>query len=189
MIEGYPTDPRAGFQARPLCASYFLAIHERLAVQVLDGDRVRSEVVRWALGVLADGSYEVIGVWASPESRSWSWRDAAEDLRARGVEEIGLVAELGREPFPALPRRRLRALQTTEEVMRQLQRRASRAIKRRGPCSDIAVAAAFVEDVLGRAELGIGSAGASAELAFKNLVGAGAARSRTNRVKTAALGL
>lgn len=188
MIERKRTDPRGEFQARPLCSSYFLAIHESLAVQVRDGDRVRGEVVRWALGVLADGSYEVIGVWAAPASASWYWQDAVVDLRARGVKNIGLVSELGRGSSNATPRRRLRTLHASEEVMRQLQRRACRAIKRRGPCSDIAEAAAFVEDVLARAELGTGAVGESVEIAFESLAGAEPTRSRTNTAKMAALG-
>lgn len=189
MIEGSSTNRGAEPQARPLCGSYSLVIQARLAVRVVDGDRTRSEVVRWALGVLADGSYEVIGVWAAPESGSWSWQDAVEDLRARGVEKIGLITELGREPILAVRRRRLHTLRTSEEVMRQLQRRACQAIKRRGPSSGIAEAAAFVEDALGRAELGIGAASASVETAFESRVSAESKRSRTNRGKTAALGL
>lgn len=187
MIERNLTDPRAQSQARPLCSSYFLAIHERLTIQVLDGDLVSGEVVRWALGVLADGSYEVLGVWATPESGSWTWQGAFEDLRARGVENIGLVSALGVKPSFVIPRRRVRTFHTSEEVMRQLQRRACRAIKRRGPCIGIADAIAFVEQVLSRAELEIGTAGASVDMAVKNAVGAGATRSRTKRVKTAAL--
>ena len=186
MIERNPTDSRAEFQARPLCSSYFLAIHERLTVQVLDGDLVSGAVVRWALGVLADGSYEVLGVWATPESGSWTWQDSFEDLRARGVEKIGLVSALGVKPSFAISRRRVRTFHTSEEVMRQLQRRACRAIKRRGLCFGIADATAFVEQVLSRAELEIGTSGASGEIAVKNAVGAGATRSRTKRVKTAA---
>lgn len=183
MTNGNRTDARGGFQAPPLCASYSLAIHDSLAVKVRDGDRARREVVRWALGVLADGSYEVVGVWAAPESASWSWQDALVDLEARGVECIGLVSELGRRPFLAICQRHLRTLHKSEEVMRQIQRRARRAIERRAPSSDIGEAIAFVEDVLRRAELEVGAIGQSVEMA-----GAGLTRSGTNKVRTTAFG-
>lgn len=188
MIETNSTCPKTGSLTRPLCRSYLLAIHERLAVQVRDGSNVRSEPVRWALGVLADGSYEVLGAWTTPESRSWSWEDAVDGLRVRGVEKIGFVFELGREPPRSLHQRRVRTLHMSGLVMRQIQRQACREIERSEPCLDVAEAAGFVEDLLRRAELAIGPAGATLATAFKSWVRAEPGNARTNRVKSAALG-
>lgn len=176
-------------QARPLCGSYFLAVHERLTVQVRDRDLARSETVRWALGLLADGSYELLGVWAAPESGSWTWDDVAEGLRVRGVEKIGLVSERGSEFPPTLSRRRIRALHASDEVMRRLQRRARGAIKRHGPCSDVADATAFVEDVLAHAELAIGAAGGVGSMRANRPEATGGTPSQTKRVKAPTSGV
>jgi hypothetical protein len=157
MFETRPNNQAVELQSRPLCSSYALVIHERLTVQLLDGDLVRNEDVRWALGALADGSYDVLGAWAAPATGSWSWQHAAEDLKARGVERMGLVFAFRAEQPTAIPRRRVRLFRASEEIMLRLQRRASHAVKRRGPCSDIVDATALVENVLRRAERGIGA--------------------------------
>ncbi len=188
MIERNSTDPKAESRTRPLCRSYLLAIHGRLAVEVRNGGNVRSEPVRWALGVLADGSCEVLGAWSTHGSLSWSWQDAVEGLRVRGVEKIGFVFELGCEPLHTMHGRRVRTLHRSEEVVRQLQRQACRAIKRHEPCSDVAEAAGLVEDILSRAELGMGSGDGSLVTTFKRWVGTEPTSDRTGGVRSAAFG-
>ena len=185
MIERSLIDQSLESRARPLCGSYFLAIHDRLTIQLLDRHLVREEIFHWALGVLVDGSFEVLAVWAPPKSGSWTWEEAAECLKARGLEKVGLVCEFGLESSPDLPPRRARTFRASREVMVQLRTRASGAIKRRGHCSDLADATAFVESALSRAEQRIATAGTSVEMAVRNLVGR-PARSRTN---SAVLGL
>ena len=189
MIERNPVDTKADFQARPLCGSYAFAIHERLTIEVFDRDLVRGEAMRWALGVLADGSYEVIGVWATPASGGWTWQDAVGDLRARGVAKIRFVSALGIEPAFSLSSRLVSMFHASEEVVRQLQRQACRAIKRSGPCVGVAAAAAIVEQALSRAEMKLGTVGTSLGMAVKGSAGARHARSRTKSVKTEALGV
>ncbi len=189
MIECNQTDPRAVSQARPLCSSYFLAIHESLTVQVKDGNGLRYVVVRWALGVLADGSYEVIGVWVTPEAGSWTWQDVVDELEARGVEKVGLVSARGLALSFAIPRGRLRSVRASLEAMSQMQRNACRTIKRCGPCSDTGDVVPFVEEVLRCAELRIDTAEISAELDVEEVVRAGPRRKRSNALQTVASGV
>jgi hypothetical protein len=171
-------------RSRPLCRRYFLVIHHSLTTQLRDGSLVRNEDLHWALGVLADGSFEVLGVWADPESSAWPSQEAIDGLKARGVESIGLVSAFGRDATFAMSPRRARTLHASEDVTRRLQRQASRAIRRRGPCTNISDATAFVWSALENAEKKIG-----AEMAATNLVGTGHQRSGTKRVKPKVFGL
>lgn len=76
----------------PLCRRYLWALFEADPVSVSDGEVVRGHVARWALGVLANGKYEVLGVWLDPVSEAKRWREVFEDLALRGVEKIRFVA-------------------------------------------------------------------------------------------------
>lgn len=186
MIGSDSTDPKSQSWTRPLCRSYLLVIHGRLAVEVRDGGNLRSEPVRWALGVLTDGSYEVLGAWTPPDSSSWSWQDAVEGLRVRGVERIGFVFELGCEPPRAMYRSHLRTLHRSKAVVRQLERRACRAIKKHQPCSNVLEVEGFVEDILSRAELQMNPVGTSLEAAIGSMVEARRSVGRGNRRKSVA---
>lgn len=169
MIDGNQADPITTSLTRPLCRSYGFAIHERLIIQVLDGIHARGKAIHWALGVLADGSSELLGVWAVPDSGSWTWQNAVEALKARGVEKIGLESHLGFRPSFAISLRRAHTLRLGEEAMHQMKRRARRAIRLREPFFDIADATYFVERVLSRAELELDSTGASFEKAARDV--------------------
>ena len=53
----------ASWQARPLEAVYPLIFFDALRVKVRDEGRVRNKAVHIALGVRADGTKEILGLW------------------------------------------------------------------------------------------------------------------------------
>ena len=69
--------------------------------QALAGDRF---VARLALGVLPDGSREILGIWAGPGGKILSWDQALADLGGRGVQDILMAVVDGLMTFPpAIP--------------------------------------------------------------------------------------
>ena len=76
---------------RPLCRRYLLLHVEAVSTPVRDSGASRDQIVRWALGVLADGQYEALGAWLKPESRATTWHAVFEDLQVRGVEKVRFI--------------------------------------------------------------------------------------------------
>jgi transposase-like protein len=81
-----------GWQTCPLCCRYLLVLFETLSIQVEEGGVVRDRTLRWAFGVLADGQHEVLGAWLGPEAGEATWQEVFDDIKVRGVENIGFVA-------------------------------------------------------------------------------------------------
>lgn len=75
----------------PLCRAYLIALFGSSTVQVKHDELAPGQVARWALGFLADGQREVLGLWLSPPSNDVCWQDMFADLKRRGVESIRLV--------------------------------------------------------------------------------------------------
>lgn len=87
------TNTQAGeWQSRPLCCRYLLLHVETLSMPVREVGFVRDQTVHWGLGVLADGQYEVLGIWLHPASATTGWHELFEDLKVRGVEKVRFVA-------------------------------------------------------------------------------------------------
>ena len=82
----------ASWSTKCLCSQY-LSVHvaEALA-RVLDADRTsRDQTVTWAVGVLSDGDWEVLGAWPGVAVDRAFWRGIWDDLDSRGVDRISLV--------------------------------------------------------------------------------------------------
>lgn len=82
---------------KALCWHYCSALFEAQRVQVLVPDGASRElVVTWAVGVLYDGDWEALGVWAGAGVGVGVgpafWRDVWEDFDSRGVDKISLVS-------------------------------------------------------------------------------------------------
>lgn len=78
-------------QAHPLCCRYLLLHFETVSTPVPRRDPMHHQAVRWALGVLEDGQYEVLGAWAEPEAGATGWEEVFQDLQVRGVEKTRFV--------------------------------------------------------------------------------------------------
>jgi putative transposase len=90
----------AAWQARPLEAVYPLVFLDALRVKVRDEGLVRNKAVHIALGVRADGTKEVLGLWLEQSEGAKFWLRVMNELRARGVEDILLAVVDGLKGFP-----------------------------------------------------------------------------------------
>src|SRR3954463_10312509 len=90
----------AAWQARPLEAAYPLVFLDALRVKVRDEGLVRNKAVHIALGVRADGTKEVLGLWLEQNEGAKFWLRVMNELRNRGVEDILLAVVDGLKGFP-----------------------------------------------------------------------------------------
>jgi putative transposase len=87
------------FQNRPLAAMYPVVFFDRLQVKVRDHGVVRSKAIYLALGMLPDGSPEVLGLWAEQSEAGRFWLNVLSELKVRGVDEVLVAAEDGLNGF------------------------------------------------------------------------------------------
>lgn len=90
----------AAWQARPLEAAYPLVFLDALRVKVRDEGLVRNKAVHIALGVRADGTKEVLGLWLEQNEGAKFWLRVMTELRNRGVEDILIAVVDGLKGFP-----------------------------------------------------------------------------------------
>ena len=110
------------WNSRPLCCRYLAVVFVTQPMTGREECGGRDDAVRWAIGVLADGEHEVVGVWWQPVMGVLSWQDVFADLRLRGVDKIRFVAgnesvardEAMRASYPLA-----KALPSVGEVLRQ----------------------------------------------------------------------
>jgi len=84
-------DEVAAWQARPLEPIYPLVFFDALRVKIRDEGTVRNKAVHIALGVRADGTKEILGLWLEQNEGARFWLRVMNELRNRGVEDIGTV--------------------------------------------------------------------------------------------------
>jgi putative transposase len=90
----------AEWQNRPLEPLYPLVFLDALRVKVRDEGTVRNKAVYVALGVRADGTKEVLGLWIEQTEGAKFWLRVMTELRNRGVEDILLAVVDGLKGFP-----------------------------------------------------------------------------------------
>jgi putative transposase len=93
-------DEIATWQARPLEAVYPLVFFDALRVKIRDEGLVRNKAVHVALGVRADGTKEVLGLWLEQNEGAKFWLRVMNELKNRGVEDILLAVVDGLKGFP-----------------------------------------------------------------------------------------
>src|SRR5919107_2852737 len=93
-------DEVAEWQNRPLEQAYPLVFFDALLVKVRDEGLVRSKAVHIALGVRADGTKEILGLWLEQNEGAKFWLRVMSELRSRGVEDILLAVVDGLKGFP-----------------------------------------------------------------------------------------
>src|SRR5439155_13152706 len=84
-------DEIAAWQAGPREPVYPLVFFDALRVKVRDEGLVRNKAVHVALGVRADGTKGVLGLWLEQNEGAKFWLRVMNELRNRGVEDV-LVA-------------------------------------------------------------------------------------------------
>lgn len=93
-------DEVATWQARPLEAVYPLVFFDALRVKIRDEGLVRNKAVHVALGVQADGTKEVLGLWLEQNEGAKFWLQVMNELHNRGVEDILIAVVDGLKGFP-----------------------------------------------------------------------------------------
>jgi putative transposase len=93
-------DEIATWQTRPLEPIYPLVFFDALRVKIRDEGLVRNKAVHIALGVRADGTKEILGLWLEQNEGAKFWLRVLNELRNRGVEDILLAVVDGLKGFP-----------------------------------------------------------------------------------------
>ena len=90
----------AEWQNRPLEASYPLVFFDAMRVKIRDEGMVRNKAVYIALGVQADGTKDILGLWIENTEGAKFWLRVMNELRNRGLGDILIAVVDGLKGFP-----------------------------------------------------------------------------------------
>jgi transposase-like protein len=76
------------WQNRPLEPMYPVIFFDALRVKIREEGLVRNKAVYLALGVLADGTREILGLWIENTEGAKFWMRVFNELKTRGVEDV-----------------------------------------------------------------------------------------------------
>jgi len=76
------------WQSRPLEPMYPVVFFDALRVKIREDAVVRNKAIYLALGVLPDGTREILGIWIENTEGAKFWLKVFNDLKTRGVEDI-----------------------------------------------------------------------------------------------------
>jgi len=93
-------DEVAAWRARPLEPVYPLVFFDALRVKIRDEGLVRNKAVHIALGVRADGTKEILGLWLEQNEGAKFWLRVMNEMKFRGVEDILIAIVDGLKGFP-----------------------------------------------------------------------------------------
>jgi putative transposase len=88
------------WQNRPLEALYPLIFFDAIRIKVRDEGTVRNKAVYVALGVRADGTKEILGLWIEQTEGAKFWLRVMNELKSRGVEDVLIAIVDGLKGFP-----------------------------------------------------------------------------------------
>ncbi|NJN63791.1 MAG: IS256 family transposase [Acidobacteria bacterium] len=88
------------WQSRPLEPLYPVIFFDALRVKVREESVVRNKAVYLALGVLPDGSRDVLGIWIEQTEGAKFWLKVFNDLKNRGVEDVLIAVVDGLKGLP-----------------------------------------------------------------------------------------
>ena len=88
------------WQTRPLEAMYPVVFFDALRVKIREDGGVRSKAVYLALGVLPDGSRDILGIWIENTEGAKFWMKVFNDLKTRGVHDILIAVTDGLKGMP-----------------------------------------------------------------------------------------
>lgn len=76
------------WQARPLEAMYPVVFFDALRVKIRENGVVRNKAVYLALGVLADGTRDILGIWIENTEGAKFWMKVFNDMKIRGCNDV-----------------------------------------------------------------------------------------------------
>ena len=88
------------WQNRPLDACYPLVFFDAIRVKIRDEGFVRNKAVYIALGILPDGTKEILGIWIEQTEGAKFWLRVMNELKNRGVGDILIAVVDGLKGFP-----------------------------------------------------------------------------------------
>ena len=90
----------AEWQGRPLDACYPLVFLDAIRVKIRDEGFVRNKAIYIALGILPDGTREILGLWIEQTEGAKFWLRVMNELKARGISDILIAVTDGLKGFP-----------------------------------------------------------------------------------------
>jgi transposase-like protein len=78
----------AAWQARPLEPMYPVVFFDALRVKIREDAVVRNKAIYLALGILPDGTRDILGLWIENTEGAKFWMKVFNDLKTRGVADI-----------------------------------------------------------------------------------------------------
>jgi len=115
LLESYGTDVSAEFissvteavmaevtawQARALEPMYPVVFFDALRVKIKEDAVVRNKAIYLALGVLPDGTRDILGLWIEGTEGAKFWMKVFNDLKTRGVNDILIAVTDGLKGMP-----------------------------------------------------------------------------------------
>lgn len=88
------------WQSRPLEPMYPVVFFDALRVKIREDGVVRNKAVYLALGVLPDGTRDILGLWIETTEGAKFWMRVFNDLKTRGVEDILIGVADGLKGMP-----------------------------------------------------------------------------------------
>jgi putative transposase len=76
------------WQARPLEAMYPVVFFDALRVKIRENGVVRNKAVYLALGVLGDGTRDILGIWIENTEGAKFWMKVFNDMKTRGCNDV-----------------------------------------------------------------------------------------------------
>ena len=89
-----------GWQARPLEPMYPVVFFDALRVKIREDAVVRNKAIYLALGVLPDGTRDILGLWIEGTEGAKFWLKVFNDLRTRGINDILIAVTDGLKGMP-----------------------------------------------------------------------------------------
>ena len=93
-------DEVAEWQNRPLDICYPLVFFDAIRVKIRDEGFVRNKAIYIALGILPDGTKEILGIWIEQTEGAKFWLRVMNELKNRGVADILIAVVDGLKGFP-----------------------------------------------------------------------------------------
>ena len=90
----------SAWQSRPLEAMYPVVFFDALRVKIREDAVVRNKAVYLALGVLPDGTRDILGLWIENTEGAKFWMKVFNDLKTRGVNDILIAVTDGLKGMP-----------------------------------------------------------------------------------------
>lgn len=88
------------WQQRPLEPMYPVVFFDAQRVKIRDEGLVRNKAIYLALGVLPDGTRDILGIWIETTEGAKFWMKVFNDLKTRGVEDILIAVTDGLKGMP-----------------------------------------------------------------------------------------